>query len=74
MSPRAARRLFVIYLLAMAVALTFPGIVPFNKVRPFIFGLPFNFVWVAFWVGLGFPVLLAVDRAISKAEDRQLER
>jgi hypothetical protein len=74
MSGKGARLLFVIYLVAMAVALTFPGIVPFNRVRPMVLGLPFNFVWVASWVALGFFVLTVVDRAISKTEDREPER
>lgn len=65
MSGRTARRVFVAYLVAMAVFLLYPGIVPFNRIRPFIFGLPFVVVWVALWVALGFVVLLLVHRAID---------
>jgi hypothetical protein len=68
MSVRAAQRLFVGYLLIMTVFLTYPGIVPFNRVWPLILGLPFNVFWVAAWVSLGFVVLLIVDRAVTRAE------
>lgn len=74
MSGKGARRLFVVYLLTMAVALTFPGIAPFNRVRPMILGLPFILVWVASWVALGFFVLIVVDRAISRTEESEPER
>ena len=74
MSVRGAQRLFVIYLLAMAVFLTYPGIAPFNRVRPFILGLPFNIVWVAAWVALGLVVLLVVDAAITRAERQEQGR
>ena len=68
MSVRSAHRLFIVYLLAMAFFLTWPGIVPFNRVRPFLLGLPFNVVWVAAWVAAGFVVLITLDRAITRAE------
>lgn len=71
MSARAARILFVIYMIAMAIFLMYPGILPFNRVRPLILGMPFNVVWVAAWVALGFVVLLVVDRAITRAESQQ---
>lgn len=68
MSPRTARRLFIIFFLAYAVALTFPGVLPFNRIRPLVFGLPFSMVWVALWVVAGFAVFLVVDRVISDEE------
>jgi hypothetical protein len=39
-----------------------------------VLGLPFNFVWVASWVALGFFVLAVVDRAISRTEESEPER
>ena len=40
----------ILYFIAMAIALTFPGIIPFNTVRPFIFGIPFVFAWFLIWI------------------------
>ena len=65
MSRRAARILFCGFFLAYAIALTWPGILPFNRIRPFVLGLPFSFFWVTLWVVLGFFVFIAVDRAES---------
>lgn len=47
---RWAPRLAIVYFVAMAVAVTFPGLAPFNSIRPFIFGVPFVFAWVLSWV------------------------
>jgi hypothetical protein len=49
-----------------AVALTYPGILPFNHIRPFVFGLPFVFFWVALWVVLGLLMLLITDAIESR--------
>lgn len=68
MSVGAARRLVVGYGIAYVVALSFPGIVPSNRIRPMVLGMPFAMAWVAFWVLLGFVVLLVLDRAVSRAE------
>lgn len=68
MSSRTARRVFIAFFLAYAVALTFPGVLPFNRIRPLVFGLPFSMVWVALWVVAGFVVLLLTDRAIAREE------
>jgi hypothetical protein len=66
-SRRAARILFVCFFLAYAGAVTWPGLLPFNRVRPFVLGLPFSFAWVALWIVLGFLVFLTVDRTESAA-------
>jgi hypothetical protein len=68
MSVHGARRLFVAWLIIATVVLVWPGILPFNRIEPRIFGLPFVIVWVALWVVLGFVVLLIVDRAVSRDE------
>jgi hypothetical protein len=34
----------------MAVGVTFPGITPFNTIRPFVFGVPFVFAWYLCWI------------------------
>jgi len=62
MSLRTARILTAAYHLAMAVAVTWPGMLPFARVRPLVLGLPFSFAWVAGWVLGSLFVLLALDR------------
>lgn len=42
--------LAVVYFIAMLVAVTYPGYVPFNEIRPFVFGLPFSLFWQVLWV------------------------
>lgn len=49
-SRRAATWVAIAYFVAMAVALTFPGITPFNTIRPFVFGIPFVFAWYIGWL------------------------
>lgn len=68
MTVRSARRLTVAWIVAATVLLTWPGIVPFNRIEPRIFGLPFVMIWVASWVVIGFVVLAIVDRAVTRAE------
>jgi hypothetical protein len=34
----------------MLVAVTYPGYVPFNEIRPFVFGLPFSLFWQVLWI------------------------
>ncbi len=49
---------FLLYLLAV----TWPGFLLFNRVRPLVLGLPFSMVWVAGWVLAGGVVLFLLDR------------
>jgi hypothetical protein len=66
MSLRAARILTGTYLVLMVIFVTWPGMVPFARIRPLILGLPFSFAWVAGW-GLGARFVLgAVDRVESR--------
>ena len=46
----AVRWFAVFYFVVMAVAVTFPGVRPFNAIYPLILGLPFSFAWVVGWV------------------------
>lgn len=66
MSRRGAIALFWGWVIAAAVFLCFPGIVPFNRPRPFIFGLPFVLAWVALWIVLALIVFLRVDRVLDR--------
>jgi hypothetical protein len=68
MSVRHARRLVFVLLALYAVALTWPGLVPFNRVRPLVLGLPFVMFWLVLWilvVGVGLALLNAAE---SRAE------
>jgi len=47
---RAATWTAIVYFIAMAIALTFPGINPFNTIKPFVFGIPFVFAWYILWI------------------------
>jgi len=55
------------FFLLFVVAVTWPGMVPFNRIRPLVLGLPFSMVWIALWVGLSFVVFLLVDRVEGRA-------
>ena len=61
MTPRAARFLSVLYVLGFAAAVTWPGMLLFNRLEPQILGLPFNMAWTAGWLVLGVLVLWMVD-------------
>jgi uncharacterized membrane protein YidH (DUF202 family) len=69
-TPRSARTLAAVFLVLFAVAVTWPGILPFNRVEPKILGLPFSMVWVALWVTLCALVLWFVDRVEHGGGDR----
>lgn len=66
MSRRAAVALFWGSVIAATVFLTFPGIVPFNRARPFVLGLPFVLVWVALWVVVALIAFSLADRTLGK--------
>jgi membrane protein required for beta-lactamase induction len=74
MNVRAARRIVFGLLGMYAVFLTWPGVVPFNRIRPLVFGLPFIMFWIVLWVllvGAGFVLLNAAEtRAESRAQTR----
>jgi hypothetical protein len=56
-----------LFLILFAIAVTWPGMVPFNRIHPLILGLPFSMAWIALWVVLSFLVLLLVDRLEGRA-------
>lgn len=68
MSVRFARRLALGFFLAYTIFLTFPGAVPFNRIRPLVLGLPFSLFWVALWVVGAILMLWALDRAETAAD------
>ncbi len=56
----------MVYFTAMAIAITFPGIRPFNTIQPLIFGLPFVFAWVLSWVVGAVVIFLILYRTYHK--------
>ncbi|MEX0979479.1 MAG: hypothetical protein WDZ89_00195 [Gemmatimonadota bacterium] len=54
---------FILY----ALAVTWPGAVPFNRARPFILGLPFSMAWAVLWIVLGCVALWILDGSEARA-------
>ena len=44
------------------VSVTWPGLVPFARIRPLILGLPFSMAWIAAWIAGSVIVLFLLDR------------
>jgi hypothetical protein len=57
-SATGRRTLVIAFLAVYALAVTFPGVVPFNRIFPLVLGLPFVLAWYALWVILAFVVLV----------------
>ncbi|MFW6079494.1 MAG: DUF3311 domain-containing protein [Gemmatimonadota bacterium] len=68
MTVRFVRGLTLAFVLAYVIALTYPGAVPFNRIRPFVLGLPFSFFWVALWVAAAIGVFWLLDRVETTEE------
>ena len=69
MSVRTARFFAAGFLVLFLLAVTWPGMIPFNRVRPLVLGLPFSMAWVALWVVLACLVLWLVH-AVETRGDR----
>ncbi len=63
---RKAVWIAVAYFTAMAIAITFPGIRPFNTIQPLIFGIPFVFAWVLSWVAGSVVIFFILYRIYQK--------
>jgi hypothetical protein len=50
MKRRIVHGAVVAYYLAMVIFVTYPGYVPFDTIRPFVFGLPFSLFWQTLWI------------------------
>jgi hypothetical protein len=68
MSARRGALAAIAFFAAYTLALTWPGVLPFNRVHPLVLGMPFNMFWVALWVALGGIALWAIDRALDHGE------
>lgn len=71
MTKGAARLLVVATFLLYTLVLCWPGVLPFNRIRPFVLGLPFSFAWVILWVILGGLALLVADRSFANAANEE---
>ena len=69
MSRSAARKLFIGFLVAYTIALTWPGLLLMNRAEPRILGLPLVFFWVALWVASATGVLYVLHRAENRERD-----
>jgi hypothetical protein len=63
---RGAVILAFIYFITMGIAVTFPGIAPFNTIRPLVLGIPFVFAWVLSWVAGSVLIFFVLYRAYHK--------
>ncbi len=61
MTHRTAVRVAVLCFGLYALAVHWPGVLPFSRIRPFVLGLPFNFFWIVLWVVLGGVALLVLE-------------
>jgi hypothetical protein len=68
LTVRTARVLAAGFFVVFLLAVTWPGMLPFNRVRPLVLGLPFSMAWVALWVVLAGLVLWLVH-AVEKRGD-----
>ncbi len=62
MSLKTARVCASAYILAALIFVTWPGLLPFARIRPFILGMPFSMGWIAGWVAGLVIVLVLLDR------------
>lgn len=68
MSKRTARVLFGAFMVVNLLVVTYPIVLPFNRVEPLVLGLPFNLFWVALWVALGGLALLLLHLSERRRE------
>lgn len=69
MSLRAARAFAGTYFVLMLVFVTWPGLVPFARVRPLVLGLPFSMAWIAAWIAGSVVVLYLLDGVEKRHRD-----
>ncbi len=69
MSLKTARILTAIYFGLALFFVTWPGLVPFARIEPFILGLPFSMAWIAAWIAGSAVVLYLLDRVEARYRD-----
>lgn len=63
MSIRGVRYVVGVFFLVYLLVVTWPLGTFFGGAEPFVFGLPFSFLWPALWIALGGVVLALLDRS-----------
>ena len=69
MDIRWIRRGAALFFLLFVLAVTWPGMLPANRIHPLVLGLPFSMFWIALWVFISFLVLLVVDWAEERGRE-----
>ncbi len=69
MSLRAVRTLAAVFFVSYTIVLTYPGLLPFNRIHPLILGLPFFMAWIALWIVLGMGVFYLAYRVEEREGD-----
>jgi membrane protein implicated in regulation of membrane protease activity len=69
MTLSTARILTGLYFLLATFFVTWPGLLPFAKMEPFILGLPFSMAWIASWIAGSVVVLYLLDRVERRYRD-----
>lgn len=69
MKPGTARALAGAYMMTALVFVTWPGLVPFARIEPLVFGLPFSMAWIAMWVAGTVVMLFLLDRVERRHRD-----
>jgi hypothetical protein len=70
MSIRALRIAVFLFFIVYALAVTWPGALPFSGPTPFVLGLPFSMAWAVLWIVMGGLALWI----LHLAEERELGR
>ena len=71
MGVRWVRRGTALFFVLFVLAVTWPGMLPFNQIHPLVLGLPFSMFWIALWVFCSFLVLLFVDRVEGRSRGEE---
>lgn len=74
MSTRGIRWAAALFFVLYTLAVTWPGALPANRIRPLVLGLPLSMAWVGGWLALSFVVLLLLDRSETAGEDAAADR
>ena len=59
---------FIIFAVFIALVMVFPIFGLANRVEPRVLGMPFSMIWVIFWIGVEFVVLVAFFLSEEKRE------
>lgn len=70
MKLRAVRVAVASFLVLNGALAMWPGLLPFNRIRPFILGLPFVMAWLTLLLLLVGVALLVVELAERRAGNR----